>query len=200
MKIIVASGNEGKIAEIKEILTVLELDAELLSLKDVYGEVPEIPETEDSFIGNSRLKAEWVRAKEKCWVLADDSGLEVHALEGEPGVKSARFAGDDADSEKNIDKLLELMKDVPAKERTAQFTCVMVLVSPEGVELAVEGVCKGKIATERSGKGGFGYDSVFIPKGYDVTFAELDMETKNKISHRGKALQDLGLSMHDLFG
>ena len=99
MKIIVASGNEGKIAEITEILEALELDAELLSLKDVYGEVPEIPETADSFIGNSRLKAEWVRAKEKCWVLADDSGLEVSALEGAPGVISARYAGDECDNE-----------------------------------------------------------------------------------------------------
>lgn len=200
MKIIVASGNEGKIAEIKEIIEALELDTELYSLKDVYGEVPEIPETADSFIGNSRLKAEWVRAKENCWVLADDSGLEVSALEGAPGVLSARYAGEECDNEKNIDKLLEDMKDIPEKERNAQFTCVIVLVSPEGVELAVEGVCKGKIATERAGEAGFGYDSVFLPKGQDGTFAELDSTMKNKLSHRGRAIQDLALSMHDLFG
>ena len=203
-KIIVATANEGKLAEIVEIMEALEMEekfgTKLISLKDLYDEIPEIPETADSFIGNSRLKAEWVREKHGEWSLADDSGLEVDALEGAPGVKSARYASDNATDEENVTKLLEALKDVPEKDRTAQFSCVMLLLSPGGVELAVEGICKGSIATERAGEGGFGYDSVFIPKGMDVTFAELGSEEKNKISHRGKALHDLALAMHDLFG
>jgi len=199
MKLIVASGNAGKVKEIREILTPILPNAEVLSLKDIYSPVPDIPETADTFEGNSYQKAEWLRSRQECWVLADDSGLEVDALNGAPGIYSARFAGEPSDSIKNMEKLLVDIADIPMEKRTARFQCVMVLLSPEGKKWAVQGTCEGSIQTEQSGVEGFGYDPLFVPTGYDKTFAELGKEIKNTISHRGKALQQLTDIMQEIF-
>ncbi len=199
MKLIVASGNAGKVKEIREILETVLPDGEVLSLKDIYDPVPDIPETADTFEGNSFQKAEWLRSRQNCWVLADDSGLEVDALNGAPGIYSARFAGEPSDSIKNMEKLLVDIKDVPQEKRTARFQCVMVLLSPEGKKWVVQGSCEGSIQMEQSGVEGFGYDPLFVPTGYDKTFAELGKEIKNGISHRGKALALLSDTLKELF-
>jgi XTP/dITP diphosphohydrolase len=191
MKLIVATGNEGKVKEINEILAQVINNAQVLSLKDVYNPVPDIPETGDSFSENSLQKAEWVRSRENCWVLADDSGLEVDALDGAPGIYSARFAGEPSDSIKNMDKLLDELKDVNLGMRGARFRCVMVLLSPTGEKIEVSGSCEGTINFEKSGVAGFGYDPIFTPVGHSKTFAELGKNIKNEISHRAKALKQL---------
>lgn len=198
MRLIVASGNAGKVKEIREILETVAGDAEVLSLKDIYNPVPDIPETADSFEGNSYQKAEWLRSRQNCWVLADDSGLEVDALDGAPGIYSARYAGEPSDSGRNMDKLLEELGDLPLEKRTARFQCVMVLLSPEGEKWSVQGTCEGHIQMEKSGVEGFGYDPLFVPEGYDKTFAELGKEIKNGISHRGKALKQLSEKLSEL--
>lgn len=199
MKLIVASGNAKKVKEIKEILDTIIPNAEILSLKDVYDPVPEIPETGVSFFENSYMKGDWVNSREKCWVLADDSGLQVDALDGAPGIYSARYAGEPCDDAKNNAKLLDALKDVPTENRTARFRCVMTLFSPEGEPFGFNGKCEGKIITERQGEGGFGYDPLFVPNGYEHSFAELGSDIKNTISHRANALMLLKGKLQELF-
>ncbi len=123
------------------------------------------------------------------FVLADDSGLEVDALDGAPGVRSARYAGESATYPQLIAKLLDELKNVPAEKRTARFRCCVCMASASGVELEAEGACEGRIIFEARGSGGFGYDPVFVPEGYDKTFAELGSDVKNKLSHRGAAIR-----------
>lgn len=199
MKLLVATGNAGKVKEITEILTSIIPGTEVLSLKDLYDPIPDIPETADTFEENCLMKAEWLRSRQECWVLADDSGLEVDALQGAPGVYSARYAGLPSDSIKNMDKLLIELKNIPLEKRIARFLCVMALVSPEGESWVVNGTCEGHIQLEKSGSEGFGYDPLFVPVGFDKTFAELGKEIKNGISHRGKALQLLATKMNEIF-
>jgi XTP/dITP diphosphohydrolase len=203
MKILVASSNLGKIKEIAEIVKKIDKKAEVLSLKDIFGEVPDIPENARNFTGNALEKASWLAEKIKdSWILADDSGLLVDKLKGQPGVFSARYAGEPKDDKKNIEKLLGEMKNFTAEdERKAHFCCAMALISPnnENSYIAI-GKCQGRIALEERGEGGFGYDPVFIPEGYENTFAELSSGVKNKISHRAKALEILTDILEDVIG
>ena len=182
-RLVVASQNPGKIAEIEDVLARLPHPVQI-----VRGlEWPEIEETEDTLEGNALLKAETVMRLTGIAALADDTGLEVHALEGAPGVYSARYAGVDASSDDNVNKLLAAMADV--EDRRAQFRTAMALVTPEGDQIVVEGVLHGDIGFERRGSRGFGYDPVFVVG--DRTFAEMEPGEKNAISHRAVALRAL---------
>lgn len=171
----------------------------LSSLKDEWENVPEIAETGDTFVENATIKAEWVFSRKGVWTLADDSGLLVDAINGEPGVYSARYAGEEGNSAKNIEKLLFNLKDIPENKRTARFVCVMVLKRPNFKDVHAKGVCEGVIGFRNNGSGGFGYDPVFYPQGYNQTFAELNQEVKNRISHRGMALKVLKEELYGIF-
>jgi len=197
-KIIVATGNNGKLKEIREILSDVPL--EIAGMDEYWDPVPSIAETGSTFRENAQIKADWVFGRCGIWTLADDSGLEVDALGGAPGVKSARYAGETAGSSENNKKLLAALQGVPANKRSARFRCVMVLKLTEKSCIITEGICEGSIASAPSGDGGFGYDPLFIPCGYTESFAELAQEQKNKISHRGKALYAMGDRLHDTIG
>ena len=185
--IIVATGNAGKLREIGELLA--DLPVSLTSLVDHWKPVPSIPETGDTFFENALQKAMWVaQRRDNVWVLADDSGLEVDALAGKPGVRSARFAGDNADVAANNRLLLDLLSHVPQEERTARFKCAMVLVVSAERYFLTEGVCEGSIITEPRGDKGFGYDPLFIPSGFSRTFGEMESVEKHPLSHRGLAM------------
>jgi len=183
-KLIFATHNKHKLEEVsamlKNFVNVLGL-SELNFFED-------IPETADTLQENALQKAQFVKDKLGYDCFADDTGLEVDALNGAPGVFSARYAGEPSNSEKNIDKLLDALKN--SDNRTAQFRTVIALLQGTDVQY-FEGIIHGKIATERHGTGGFGYDAVFIPDGYNKTFAELSPEEKNAISHRGLAVEKL---------
>lgn len=185
-KIIFASHNEGKIAEIKQILAPFKID--VLSYKDV--EFPDVEETGTTFAENSLLKSSAIAKFTGIACLADDSGLCVDALNGAPGVYSARYAPN-RDFAKGMEKLLIEMQKSDNKSRAAHFSCVISLCYPSGEYHIFEGKVEGKIAEHKRGNGGFGYDPLFIPDGYDESFAELGAEVKNKISHRGRAMQKL---------
>ncbi len=186
MKLVLATRNKGKIREMSELLSPV--GVEVLSL-DSFPGVPEVEEDGDTFQANAVKKAMSVSLHTGEISLADDSGLEVDYLGGAPGVHSARFAGEGRDDWENNEKLLRLMKNVPPEKRTARFKCVVALATPEGQFYTAEGACEGVIGTEPRGEGGFGYDPLFFVPEYDKTFAELDLETKNRISHRGRALR-----------
>lgn len=188
MKIIIASKNKGKIKEIKRILILPGVI--LLSYKDV-GDWEDIEESKNTYEENAYLKAEALVKKFNLPVVADDSGLEVEALGGKPGVHSAIYAGDRATDEDRIRKLLNELKEVPEKERKARFRCLALYLSPSGEAITAEGVLEGKIGFEPRGSNGFGYDPIFIPDGYDKTLAEFSLQEKNKLSHRGKAFRRL---------
>ncbi|MEX0994946.1 MAG: RdgB/HAM1 family non-canonical purine NTP pyrophosphatase, partial [Balneolaceae bacterium] len=183
-KLFLASGNPHKIKELREILASLEIN--LQSTLDLR-EKADVEEDQQTLEGNALKKARFWFRKTGLPSLADDTGLEVSVLEGEPGVYSARYAGPDATYEDNVQKLLEEMGD--AKNRKAKFRTVIALVGEE--EVLFEGECKGTITKKPRGEKGFGYDPVFLPDGYEQTFAELSSQAKNKISHRGRALQKL---------
>jgi len=188
-ELVIATRNKKKKAEI---ISLLEgLDFTLYDLDD-FDNVPEVEENRDTFKGNAVKKALEVSTRIKKLTLADDSGLEVDALDGRPGIYSARFAGPGQDDQANMDKLLGLLKGVPVEKRTARFRCVVALTGPEGVIGVVEGKCEGLIAFEKRGMQGFGYDPIFIVPEYDKTFAELGSLVKDKISHRAKALEEIG--------
>ncbi len=192
MKLVLATKNKGKIAEIKEFLSDVK-GLEVLSILDFpEDKIPPIEETGKSFEENAFIKAFTVAKATGLPALADDSGLEVDALGGKPGVRSARFGGEGiTDAERNK-KLLSLLENVPSKERSARFRCCMVLVVPPEFEKYVaEGVCEGYITTEPRGSHGFGYDPIFYLPKYGKTMAELTRSEKNKISHRGKALEKM---------
>jgi XTP/dITP diphosphohydrolase len=192
-KIVIASGNKGKLTEIKQIMKGL--DYEFVSMNDELGYAPEIEENGSTFYENALLKAGYIYKMCGCWTLADDSGLEVDALHGAPGVYSARFAGMASDSDQNNKKLLELMDAVPEIQRSARFRCVIVLKCGNDSILTSEGTCEGKILRVISGTGGFGYDPLFVPDGYDRSFGELSADIKNRISHRSSALSGLRQKM-----
>lgn len=186
MRLLLGTKNSNKIREIKEICVEF-LDLELLT----FSECPfsDVLEDGETFEENARKKAQQICAQTNLPVLAEDSGLEVYALGGAPGVHSARFAGEHKDDQANIEKLLALLKD--STDRRARFRCVAVLVWPNGDELMSEGVLSGQIALSPRGTAGFGYDPIFIPDGYTQTLAELGSQVKNKISHRRRALEGL---------
>ncbi|PKM77302.1 MAG: non-canonical purine NTP pyrophosphatase [Firmicutes bacterium HGW-Firmicutes-15] len=185
--LLIATRNSKKKRELETILG--DWDVNLLTLDNIE-EMPEIEEDGATFAENAIKKAQIISALSGFITLADDSGLEVDALGGAPGIFSARFSGIDADDEKNNHKLLALMQNLSEVNRTARFVCLIAIATPEGIVQTVEGVCKGKIDITRRGQGGFGYDPLFIPSGFNKTFAELSDEEKNEISHRGKALQE----------
>ncbi len=184
MKLVIASNNSHKIEEIRAIINT---KITLLDLSDI-GCYDEIEESGNTLEANANLKSSFVYNKFGLNCFADDTGLEVSALNGEPGVLSARYSGDERNSEKNIDKLLENL--ALKSNRAAQFRTVISLIY-NGTEYLFEGVVKGIISDERRGVYGFGYDSVFIPDGYDKSFAELDSQIKNSISHRSIAINKL---------
>lgn len=185
MKLILASSNLHKIKEINELTA--DLNIEILS-KDSIGCSEDIPETGETLQENAILKAEYVHHKFNVNCFAEDTGLEVDALNGKPGVHTARYAGEDRSDEKNMQKLLK--KLIGKTQRAAQFRTVIALVL-DGSFFTFEGIVRGQIAYDKKGTKGFGYDPIFIPDGYDKSFAELDSSIKNKISHRGKAVKQL---------
>ena len=181
-KLVFVTNNNHKLAEAKAILNN---KVEICSLKDIAC-FDEIAETGSTLNENAEIKANYIFERFNCDTFADDTGLEVDALNGAPGVYSARYAGEDGNAAKNIEKLLKELKG--EKNRKAQFRTVIALIE-NGKKHFFEGKIEGKIIEKQKGNGGFGYDSVFIPNGYDKTFAELAPEVKNSISHRAKAMQ-----------
>ena len=185
LKIVVATANAHKLKEIREILR--DLPVEILSLAD-FPEIPPIEETGSTFHENALIKARTVYQMTGLLTLADDSGLEVDALNGAPGVYSARYSGREHDYAANNRKLMEEIRRIPPEERGAQFRCVVAIVGTKG-EHIVEGVVRGHIIPELRGSGGFGYDPLFVPEGYQQTYAELGETVKNQISHRARAFR-----------
>jgi XTP/dITP diphosphohydrolase len=189
-RLLLASGNPGKLRELRAILH--DLPVELVGLADAgAGEPPEVPETGATFLDNALQKARAYAAWSGLAAVADDSGLEVDALGGAPGVRSARYAGAGADDQANLDKLLAELDGVPPERRTARFRCAAVLVDPRLGEWHAEGVWEGRLLQAPRGSGGFGYDPVFVPDGWDRTSAEVDPATKDAASHRGQAFRAL---------
>lgn len=185
-KLLVATHNQGKVAEFAELLQ--DLDVEWLSLDDA-GVTMEVEETGTTFRENAVLKAETYAREAGLLTLADDSGLEVDALNGRPGVKTSRFGGEGLDSEGRYRLLLERLERVPWDRRGARFRCVVALATPEvGVLETAEGSVEGRIAIQPSGEGGFGYDPVFYVEEEGATMAELPADVKNRLSHRARAV------------
>ena len=195
--VVIASTNPGKIVEVRQIFAALPLS--LLTAEDV-GSWPAVAETGDTYLANALIKARSVAAFTGKPALADDSGIEVDALGGAPGVRSARFAGELASDEDNNAKLIAALDGVPPEGRTARYRCVAVLVTPDGQEVAGIGSCEGRIGFDPRGSGGFGYDPWFIPQGETRTMAELSAEEKHAISHRGKALRGVADKLRHLEG
>jgi len=185
IRIVVATTNPGKAREIAQILAGLPIEVESLI---AYPGIPDIEETGSTFTENALIKARHTSRWAGSLALADDSGLEVDALGGQPGILSSRFAGLGATDAQRNEKLLSLLRDTPDENRTARFRCVAALVSPSGMESVFDGVCEGLIAREPRGENGFGYDPLFFVPELGKTMAELPPEVKNRISHRAKAI------------
>jgi XTP/dITP diphosphohydrolase len=183
-ELVLASGNKGKLAEFQRLLEGL--DVQIHSMKE-YPEIGEIVEDGSTFAENALIKARAVCKATGKPAMADDSGLAVDALNGAPGIYSARFAGEQRSDADNNAKVLQLLEGVEDSKRTARFFCVIAIVLPDGREYTVEGTCEGTILHALQGEGGFGYDPLFYVESLDKTFAELTMEEKNRISHRGHA-------------
>ena len=189
-QVVVATTNLGKFAELK---SMLDLDIEWLSLSD-FDNISEIKEDGRTFAENARKKALGYAKQTGLWTIADDSGLVVDALDGQPGVKSARFSGEKEENRqlldhKNMAKVLKLLEGVPKEKRTARFVCSLCLSSPRKVLIETEGMLEGFIAQEEKGENGFGYDPVFFVPELNKTVAQLTTEQKNAISHRGNAIR-----------
>lgn len=190
LRVVCASANPGKVAEIAEIV------AGMVELLPRPADVPAVVEDADTLAGNARLKASAVARATGLPAMADDTGLEVDALDGGPGVRTARFAGDDATDADNVAKLLHELRGRCDDERGARFRTVAMVVWPDGTELAAQGVCEGSIAMERRGERGFGFDPVFIPRAGDGrTFAEMTVAEKHAVSHRGAAFRALAAAL-----
>lgn len=188
-EILIATKNSGKVREFEALFHTYGI--KVTSLLDFSEPIPNIEETGTTFSENARLKAEGISAFLNVSVIADDSGLSVDALDGQPGVFSARYAGEPTDDVRNYEKLLDELVDVPNSKRTARFVCVLAFAIPNKETVFTRGECEGTIAHKPEGSNGFGYDPVFIPQGYDRTMAQLDQSVKNKISHRYRALIEL---------
>lgn len=184
MKLLIATRNAHKLDEIRAILSRPGLT--LVGVAEHGRPLPEVVEDADTFTGNALKKARTLCAASGLWTLADDSGLEVDAIDGAPGVYSARYAGEGAGDAANNARLLRELDDV--EDRRARFRCVLALAAPDGRDWTVEGCCEGRIARAPSGTGGFGYDPLFHPDGGTCSFAELTPAEKNRISHRARAL------------
>ena len=186
--VVLATRNKGKIAELRALLAGL--GPQVVGLVE-FPDIGEIPETGTTFLENARIKARAVCRATGLVSLADDSGLCVDALDGAPGVYSARYSGENATDAANNAKLLAALADVPEARRTCRFVSVVVAVAPDGRELTAEGVWEGRVTTSPAGQGGFGYDPLFFDPTAGLTAAELSPEAKNARSHRGKALANL---------
>jgi XTP/dITP diphosphohydrolase len=188
MKILIATKNTGKVKEFEAMFQ--ELGIEVVSLLDIKKS-SDVEETGTTFEENAILKAETISSQMNIPVIADDSGLEIDALEGRPGVYSARYAGSQKCDEDNMDKVLSELKDVSRQNRTARFVCALAFARPDKKTFVVRGTCEGEILTERRGNKGFGYDPIFYLPSLERSMAELSKEEKNKISHRAVALRKL---------
>lgn len=197
-KILLATNNSHKVEEIQAILK--DLGYEVLARDQVYDGNFDVDENADTLAGNALLKAQALRnlVSESYMVLADDTGLFVDALDGAPGVHSARYAGDAHDDEANKKKLLKELEDVSEEKRTARFKTVMALVQAGKDPVFIEGILEGKIAEEERGSSGFGYDPLFIPEGYSLSLGQMNPEEKNRISHRHNALIKLAEYLKEL--
>ena len=187
-RILIATTNLGKVKEIRDL--VKDLPVEFLALSDVEN-VPDVVEDGKTFEENALKKARHYAQATDLVTLADDSGLCIDALDGRPGVLSARYAGEHASDEEKCFRVLDEMRDVPDDRRTAMFVCVLAMASPLGEEMIFLGTCEGRITREQRGTGGFGFDSIFYYEEAGCTFAEMDRESKNQVSHRGLALRKL---------
>ncbi len=194
-RVVIATRNRGKIRELQALLE--DLGVELVSVAEMEG-VPEVVEDGATFLENARKKAVEVARATGLPAIADDSGLEVDALQGRPGIYSARYAGQGASDRDNYMKLLKELEGVPEEKRTARFRCVMVAALPDGTFIWTDGTCEGLIAEEPKGSQGFGYDPVFYLPDRGRTMAEISKEEKNAISHRGKAMRRLKEKLKDL--
>lgn len=193
MEMLVATRNKGKLREIERLLADTDIVVKGL---DAYGDLPDVVEDGATFAANARKKAATMARLTGCLTVADDSGLAVEALGGKPGIYSARYAGEDALDSDNNRKLLEDMASVPEGQRQAAFHCVMALCTPEGDCQLFDGRLDGVILTRARGEGGFGYDPLFLVPEYGRTLAELPLDIKNRISHRGQALKRLVAYLH----
>lgn len=198
--IYLATGNAHKVEEFNRLAR--RLPGELVfAHADEIGGMPAVRETGETFAANARLKAVALHAQAqgKVWVMADDSGLEVDALGGLPGVHSARFAGEDATDFENMDMLLTEMENVPPTYRSARFRCYLCLLGPESVDVRFEGTCEGSILVQMGPTGGFGYDPLFVPAGYTESLGVLGPEVKDAVSHRSRALHELSVWWQERF-
>jgi XTP/dITP diphosphohydrolase len=188
MKLVLATRNKGKIVELQRIIAGVMPEVELIGT-DSFPNLDDVEETEDSFIGNALLKAHAVAKATGLPAIADDSGLSVNALNGAPGIFSARYAGTHGDDLANLNKVLKNMEGV--LDRSAAFHCAAAFAKPDGFELVVEEKLIGRLTTTPIGESGFGYDPIFIPDGFEITTAQMDPALKDQISHRGMAFRAL---------
>ena len=195
MKFIIATNNKKKLLELERILKPLGIDA--ITAREAGVELDDVEETGTTFAENAFIKADAAFKKTGLPSVADDSGLCVDALDGRPGIYSARYAGDNATDEEKISKLLTELEDVEDEKRTAHFACAICCILPDGSKIEVEGRCHGKIAFEPCGDGGFGYDPVFMYG--DKSYAQLSAEEKDAVSHRGQALRKLKAELEKCF-
>ncbi|WP_078545257.1 XTP/dITP diphosphatase [Litchfieldia alkalitelluris] len=194
--LIIATKNKGKVRDFKELFSSKGFTVK--SLLD-FPELADVDETGKTFIENAALKAEQISKELDCIVIADDSGLSIDALNGDPGVYSARYAGEHKSDADNIKKVLKQLEGVPEDKRNARFHCALALTIPEGETHIVEGTCEGMIAFEQKGEHGFGYDPIFYIPELNKTMAQLTSEEKNKISHRANALKKLEDKIKEIF-
>jgi XTP/dITP diphosphohydrolase len=189
-RIAIASHNPHKLRELARICA--EWPTTWMSVEtDDPARFPDVEETGETYLENALLKARAVADALETPAMADDSGIEVDALGGKPGPRSARYAGEHASDEENLAALMQAVRGVPRGGRTARYRCVAAIAWPGGEELHAEGVCEGELVPKRKGEGGFGYDPIFVPSGWDVTMAELTDQQKDRISHRGRAFRAL---------
>ncbi len=198
-KVVLATRNAGKVLELRRILVAAGLDIELVGM-DQFPDVPDVVETGATFIDNALLKARAVYEATGLIAVADDSGLTVEALNGMPGVLSARWAGRHGDDEANLELVLAQIADVPDERRGAAFVCAAAAAGPDGAVAVAEGLMEGSLIRERRGSNGFGYDPIFVPYGREVTSAEMSAADKDAISHRGEAFRALVPLLADLLG
>ena len=195
--VVLATRNQHKVEELKRILASVNLDVDLVGT-EAFPDLPEVAETGSSFAANALLKARDVAQRTGHVAIADDSGLSVDALNGMPGIFSARWSGRHGDDRANLELVLAQMEDVPDTRRGAAFHCAAAVVTPSGDERVVEGVLEGSLIREPSGSNGFGYDPIFTPRGYVLTTAELTPQEKDAISHRGQAFRALAPVLNEL--
>lgn len=194
-RVVLASRNQKKIVEVRRILAEVGSSIELLGLDDLDATVVDVPETGATFMENALIKARSVVEQTGLAALADDSGLTVDALNGMPGVLSARWAGSHGDDVANLELVLNQLGDVPDERRGGGFVCAVALVRPDGGVVEAEGIVRGVLLREPVGESGFGYDPIFVPEGYTVTTAQMSAAEKDSLSHRGRALRALAAQL-----